>query len=476
MKADKGKSVKDCEVLIAKSCGTFIAIPKMYLCAVKDFEETAKLDNLQKPLIGVAQNAGKAVLLADPKFIIGSKRQKSHIPKFLLFLENKDRNISLQVDEIIGLRKIPLQSNPQKKLSKNPITFQMGKFRSQKLALINVEGLLNSLIGKNNNIYKDISVDFVKTTESNDELRSFLSFVFDDEKFAIEIENLNGVKPIEEIKVLDPTHDDSVPIVGFDDTICPFVSERSSLYAIQAFFSPATQNSDGRHAIAIGSSSKCELHNISTSKLVRTNKNNGKQVHDLTQFKSIFEASSSYGFDIGPNEHIRVVNLESVAPLKSLYPISPKLKQSSRGVLQENANFLSVSGNNFNYIFPLSMLKKVSLKSEIKISKNQNINMLGFTELEGKVTAVFNLDVVLGGQNDESKYVIFIETDGIQAALAVPKMDRVSIPKNLLSKDIRENNSAMFQDVAAAKVVYKSIVYYQLEPVDLQERLLRLSK
>ena len=88
MKADKGKSVKDCEVLIAKSCGTFIAIPKMHLYAVKDFEETAKLDNLQKPLIGVAQNAGKAVLLADPKFIIGSKRQKSHIPKFLLFLEN----------------------------------------------------------------------------------------------------------------------------------------------------------------------------------------------------------------------------------------------------------------------------------------------------------------------------------------------------------------------------------------------------
>ena len=330
-------------------------------------------------------------------------------------------------------------------------------------------------MGKNNTIYKDISVDFVKTTENNDELRSFLSFVFDDEKFAIEIENLNGVKPIEEIKVLDPTHDDSVPIVGFDDTICPFVGERNSLYAIQAFFSPATQNSDGRHAIAIGSSSKCELHNISTSKLVRTNKNNGKQVHDLTQFKSIFEASSSYGFDIGPNEHIRVVNLESVAPLKSLYPISPKLKQSSKGVLQESANFLSVSGNNFNYIFPLSMLKKVSLKSEIKISKNQNINMLGFTELEGKVTAVFNLDVVLGGRNDESDYVIFIETDGIQAALAVPKMDRVSIPKNLLSKDIRENNSAV-SDVAAAKVVYKSIVYYQLEPADLQERLLRLSK
>ena len=55
-------------------------------------------------------------------------------------------------------------------------------------------------------------------------------------------------------------------------------------------------------------------------------------------------------------------------------------------------------------------------------------------------------------------------------------MERVSIPKNLLSKDIRENNSAMFQDVAAAKVVYNSIVYYQLEPVDLQERLLRLSK
>ena len=110
MKATKEKSSTDCEVLIAKSCGTLIALPKTYLSAVKDFEETAILENLQKPLVGVAQNSGKAVLLADPKFIFGGKRKKSHVPKYLVFLESADRHISLQVDEIIGLKNIQIKS------------------------------------------------------------------------------------------------------------------------------------------------------------------------------------------------------------------------------------------------------------------------------------------------------------------------------------------------------------------------------
>ena len=59
----------DCDVLITKCCDKLVALPKTYLSAVKDFDETVLLENLKQPLIGVAQNDGKAVLLADPKFI-----------------------------------------------------------------------------------------------------------------------------------------------------------------------------------------------------------------------------------------------------------------------------------------------------------------------------------------------------------------------------------------------------------------------
>ena len=59
----------DCDVLITKCCDKLVALPKIYLSAVKDFDETVLLENLKQPLIGVAQNDGKAVLLADPKFI-----------------------------------------------------------------------------------------------------------------------------------------------------------------------------------------------------------------------------------------------------------------------------------------------------------------------------------------------------------------------------------------------------------------------
>ena len=100
----------DCDVLITKCCDKLVAIPKTYLSAVKDFDETVLLENLKKPLIGVAQNDGKAVLLADPKFIIETRRRSFHIPKFLIFLEDSDRNLCLQIDEIIGLKTVKINA------------------------------------------------------------------------------------------------------------------------------------------------------------------------------------------------------------------------------------------------------------------------------------------------------------------------------------------------------------------------------
>ena len=85
MAANKNLKYLDCDVLITKCCDRLVALPKTFLSAVKDFDEIVLLENLEKPLIGVAQNAGKAVLLADPKFIIETKRRSSNIPKFLIF-------------------------------------------------------------------------------------------------------------------------------------------------------------------------------------------------------------------------------------------------------------------------------------------------------------------------------------------------------------------------------------------------------
>ena len=101
----------DCDVLITKCCDKLVALPKTYLSAVKDFDETVLLENLKQPLIGVAQNDGKAVLLADQKFIIETKRRRSQIPKFLIFLEESGRNLCLQIDEIIGLKTIKIHPN-----------------------------------------------------------------------------------------------------------------------------------------------------------------------------------------------------------------------------------------------------------------------------------------------------------------------------------------------------------------------------
>ena len=478
MNAKKDKNAEDCEVLIARSCGSLIAIPKIHLSAVKDFEETAILENLQKPLIGVAQNSGKAVLLADPKFILRGKRRKGHVPKYLIFMENKDRNISFQVDEIVGLKTISVKKESKKVADRETETFYLTKFKGQQLSVIKIETLLDSLMGKSKKSYSEMAVDFVKDNEKADDVQSFLSFAFEGKKFAISIENLNGVKPIKEVELLEAGMENSVRMVNFNDTICPFIGEDASVYVFQAFFSPPSEKNEGRRAIAIGSTAKCDIHKISSSQIVKTGKDSASRIDSCSSdhFKNAFEVSSEYGFDISSNQHLRVINLDSLETLKSLYPLAPKIKSSEKVKLHEVVSFLSVAKRSYNYLFPLTLLKKVSPISEIRITKNQNENMVGYTNLEGKVTAVFDLHVVLGGQKEKSNFIVFLETNDIKAGLAVPEINRVSISKNLTYDNVKENNAAMFQDVAGARIVHQKNVYYQIDHEDLQERLLGLSK
>ncbi len=142
MAANKNLKHLDCDVLITKCCDKLIALPKTFLSAVKDFNEIVLLENLKKPLIGVAQNAGKAVLLADPKFIIETKRRSSNIPKFLIFLEESDRNICLQIDEIIGLKTIRIEPEyPKVGFEKKLSPLIRTKLGRQNLIYVKVEEL-----------------------------------------------------------------------------------------------------------------------------------------------------------------------------------------------------------------------------------------------------------------------------------------------------------------------------------------------
>ena len=480
MAANRNLKFLDCDVLITKCCDRLVALPKTFLSAVKDFDEIVLLENLEKPLIGVAQNAGKAVLLADPKFIIETKRRSSNIPKFLVFLEESDRNICLQIDEIIGLKTIKIEpESPKVGFGKKLTPLLRTKLGRQNLIYVKVEELFNSLMGDQNTIKKEKPVDFLKENTSIEENRTFLSFVTENEKFAVDIEDLNRVIPMKDIEIIDSFSGCSVPMANFSDSLCPFIGGGNSKYAFQAFFSSPLENEEGRHTIAIGSEKKCELHNVPKNKLVRTNKHDKikQKKSDLSDLKNLFEGSSVFGFDSKNNEHLRVINLEGIDALKSLYPFSPKLKNVASGEIYETISFLTIHSDTYNYLLPLGLLKKVSHSSEIKISKNQHQNMLGYTELENRVTAVFDLSVVLGGSDvSQRNFIIFFEINEIQAALAVPDINRISISRNLTHKDIKGDHAAKFQNVSAAKIVYSDKIYYQIDTADLKERFLELSK
>ena len=64
----------------------------------------------------------------------------------------------------------------------------------------------------------------------------------------------------------------------------------------------------------------------------------------------------------------------------------------------------------------------------------------------------------------------------IQAALAVPDINRISISRNLIHKDIKDDHAAKLQNVSAAKIYCSEKIYYQIDTGDLKERFLELSK
>ena len=98
----------------------------------------------------------------------------------------------------------------------------------------------------------------------------------------------------------------------------------------------------------------------------------------MSDLKNLFEGSSVFGFDSKNNEHLRVINLEGIDALKSLYPFSPKLKNVASGEIYETISFLTIHSDTYNYLLPLELLKKVSHSSEIKISKNHSTFVVHF--------------------------------------------------------------------------------------------------
>ena len=71
--------IEEEQFLIGKSCGRLCAIDKLSVVAVLNAEKFICLNYLPKPLTGIGQYSGRAIMVADMGQLLGLKRNAGHV-------------------------------------------------------------------------------------------------------------------------------------------------------------------------------------------------------------------------------------------------------------------------------------------------------------------------------------------------------------------------------------------------------------
>ena len=98
---------------MAKSCGRLCAIAKPRVAAVLTADEFVRLAYLPRPLSGIGQYSGHAILIADMGQLLGLKRRSEHIVKFWIVVSERDRQVVLQIDDVFGFEPLGRWRSPE---------------------------------------------------------------------------------------------------------------------------------------------------------------------------------------------------------------------------------------------------------------------------------------------------------------------------------------------------------------------------
>ena len=131
------------QFLMAKSCGRLCAIAKPRVAAVLTADEFVRLAYLPRPLSGIGQYSGHAILIADMGQLLGLKRRSEHIVKFWIVVSERNRQVVLQIDDVFGFEPlVPLAVARKHRLLAGSFTSSDQKTGD----IINVSAFLDSVL------------------------------------------------------------------------------------------------------------------------------------------------------------------------------------------------------------------------------------------------------------------------------------------------------------------------------------------
>ena len=479
--------IEEEQFLIGKSCGRLCAIDKLSLVAVFNAEKFICLNYLPKPLTGIGQYSGRAIIVADMGQLLGLKRNAGHIAKFWVVVSERDQRVVLQLDAILGFENL----TPQAAVRKNRLfsgSFTLSGNKSGDI--INVSRFLDTVFSAADGweVLKQDSIG-VSGLQVQKEIRptsAFLRFLVDHRPFSIDLSAVLKVELVRNQEFIGSRKNNGTGTIIFDGLVCPYIgsSNPTSLMLTQ-FYEREDQDEKATRVIVIGVDRLAEISHVSPDSIYvhSDSLTNNKLVETEAEgpIKLLAQACMSSFREHGKS--FKIIELERLTSFEFIQEHAPRpnLRQTQNRDSDIETGFLKIPTKHFDLLLAFSSLKKVTSMDTVNFSTENSHKAFSHVEISGEVMAAFNLMDVLGLKEEQTPtFLAVLKMGQSQVALKVPELSTtflqvssVADGTNYKSTDwqVFNRHEALFQNVSAKAIKIDESLFYVIDPHSLHTRL-----
>lgn len=475
------------QFLMAKSCGRLCAIAKPRVAAVLTADEFVRLAYLPRPLSGIGQYSGHAILIADMGQLLGLKRRSEHIVKFWIVVSERNRQVVLQIDDVFGFEPlVPLAVARKHRLLAGSFTSSDQKTGD----IINVSAFLDSVFSAadgQDTINKSVSgVSGVQVQQETAAMLTMLTFLVNGSPFSIDIDQVLRVSLLRNHDFIGTKQRNGAGTIIFDDLVCPYLGGDAPICLVLVQLEDKEdQQERAPRVFVVGADGLASISHVAAESVYKMNDRLDKNEQIETGHEDpveLLEGACVSGFS-KDDTPFKIINPERLAYLKLIQENAPRpdIQQIQLQESDAKIGYLKIPTQQFSLLLAFTSLRKITSMDSVDVSPENGQTAWSHVEISGEVMAVFNLMAVLGIKDKRPPaFIAVLSMDHFQVALTIPDLSAtfLHIPSSLSDAANDRNdaampdrNDALFHRVSAQALKVDETLCYLVDPHSLQARL-----
>ena len=483
--------IEEEQFLIGKSCGRLCAIDKLSVVAVFNAEKFIGLNYLPKPLTGIGQYSGHAIMVADMGQLLGLKRRREHIAKFWVVVSERGQRVVLQLDAIFGFENLT-QRAPARKNRLFSGSFTLSNNKSGDV--INVSRFLDTVFSAADGWevvkHDSIGVSGLQLKQETRPTSTFVKFLVDDSPFSIDISAVLKVEFSKNQQFMGSRKIAGTETIIFDGLMCPYIGSSNPTSLILAQLDEIEdQDEQAARVIVIGVDGLANISHVDPDSIYAHSDSlhNNKLIETEPEGPIQLLAHACVSSFREHDESIKIIKLERLTSFKFIQEHAPRpdLRQTQDREFDTKIGFLKIPTKHFDLLLAFSSLKKIISIDRVNFSLENSQTAFSHVEISGEVMAAFNLMEVLGIKEQQTPtFLVVLNMGQSQVALTVPKLSTTFLEVSSAtsgtdnkSTDWKSFNKheALFQNVSAKAIKIDESVCYVIDPNSLHTRLKDIS-